>query len=152
MFFDQCNKASDCFVDIQCRGNHLGRLTVCHNVTYNGDFEIRCDKLIQSGFVEEVHYNGTFALVFTNSTSFTQRLYDALRFGSIPVVVGTDAYMPFSEYLDWTPAVLTIPRRNLPVLLSLLRSIPKKTVYRLRKAGRYFLENYVGNSKGKDQP
>lgn len=150
LFFDQCNKSTDCFVDMQYYDCPLRKPPVCYNLTYNGDLEMLRNSSVNY-VLEEALHNGTFALIFSNSPSFSQHLYDVLRVGSIPVVVGTDALLPFSEYLDWTQTVLTIPRRNLPFLMPMLRSIPKNTIYRLRKAGRYFLENYVGNSKGSGQ-
>jgi hypothetical protein len=42
---------------------------------------------------------------------FSNRFYEALFYGSIPVVIGNERgnYLPFSDFIEWKRAALILP-------------------------------------------
>ena len=92
----------------------------------------------------------TFVLIVAPKSShsshhFQMRLYEALRYGAVPVIVGGDAksMMPFSERLDWNRAALFLPLARLPELHFLLRTFSDEDLFARRRQGNLFWRNYL---------
>uniref|UniRef100_A0A2A4K6I9 glucuronosyl-galactosyl-proteoglycan 4-alpha-N-acetylglucosaminyltransferase n=1 Tax=Heliothis virescens TaxID=7102 RepID=A0A2A4K6I9_HELVI len=88
--------------------------------------------------------DSTFALLLAPadrayvSTALLQaRLYEALRSGAIPVLLGGDrTRLPYDEVLDWRRAAL---------LHVLLRALPDADLLALRRQGRLLWERYLSS-------
>lgn len=74
------------------------------------------------------------------------RLYEALRSGAIPVILGGDRiHLPFDEVLDWRRAALLLPKARVPELHFLLRSISDADLLTFRRNGRVLWERYLSS-------
>lgn len=74
--------------------------------------------------------------------------------GSVPVVISTDdtqSPLPFQKWIDWRLAAFRIPPARFPELHFVLRSISVADLLELRRKGRFFLENYLMNTRGECQ-
>lgn len=82
--------------------------------------------------------------------TFQQRLYEALLAGSVPVVVSSkQPFLPFHEMIDWRLAMVKVARARLSAELHfILRSIAIADLLEMKRMGRFFLENYLLNTKG----
>ena len=70
------------------------------------------------------------------------RLIEALRCGSVPVVVGVSE-LPFENVIDWKKAAILMP--TLPPLehmTAILSTLHPLTIMEFRRHGKFFLENY----------
>jgi len=113
-----------------------------------GDFHL-CDTVQHRSAVLE---RSTFTLVITNSNGsmingvgFHQRLYESLRAGSIPVILGNPVELPFAEYLDWSRFALVLPGPRVTELHYLLRSFPYSDLFTMKRQGRLVYENYFSS-------
>lgn len=95
----------------------------------------------------------TFALILAPSnrsyvtTSLLQaRLYEALRSGAIPVIMGGDrVHLPFDEVIDWKRAVFSLPKARGTELHFLLRAIKDSDLLAFRRNGRVLWERYLSS-------
>ncbi|GBP92672.1 Exostosin-3 [Eumeta japonica] len=81
------------------------------------------------------------------STALMQaRLYEALRSGAIPVILGGDRVkLPYDEVLDWRRVVLLLPKARITELHFLLRAIPDSDLLAFRRQGRVLWERYLSS-------
>ena len=70
------------------------------------------------------------------------RIIEALRSGSVPVIVGTDLPLPFDDKIDWKLAVLRIPSGHFTQIHLILRSIEEYDMQRFHLQGRFLYETY----------
>ncbi|XP_070534732.1 exostosin-like 3 [Ptychodera flava] len=95
----------------------------------------------------------TFSLLIaSDDTSVTSlplfmRLFEALKYGAIPVILGEQIQLPFYETLDWRTAVITLPKPRVTELYFYLQTISHSDILDLRKQGRFFYENYFSSTK-----
>ncbi|PSN36588.1 Exostosin-3 [Blattella germanica] len=97
--------------------------------------------------------DSTFALIMapTNmslvSTTVVQiRVYEALRAGAIPVLLGGDRLeMAYGEVVDWHKAALFLPKARITELHFFLRSISDADLLALRRQGRLVWEHYCSS-------
>lgn len=97
--------------------------------------------------------DSTFVLILAPSdrsyvsTALLQaRLYEALRSGAIPIVLGGDRIrLPYSEVLDWRRAVLSLPRARVTELHFLMRSLADADILTFRRQGRVLWERYLSS-------
>ncbi|XP_054272009.1 exostosin-3-like [Macrosteles quadrilineatus] len=95
----------------------------------------------------------TFTLVpaprntsYVSSALSLARLYEALRAGAIPVIVGGDRMvLPYSEVLSTKKFVVSIAQSRLPELHFLLRSVSDADLLVLRRQGRLMWERYFAS-------
>lgn len=74
------------------------------------------------------------------------RLYEALRSGAIPVILGADQIiLPYSETIDWRRAVLMLPKARITELHFLLRSVPDADLLLMRRQARMIWERYLSS-------
>lgn len=88
-------------------------------------------------------------MIFSNTYSFQQRFYEALLAGAIPVIVSLADPLPFDDLIDWRLASIRIAPARFPELHFILRSISIADLLEMRRKGRFFLENYLINTRGK---
>lgn len=95
----------------------------------------------------------TFALVFAPSstdylsTSLIQaRIYEALRSGAIPVILGGDQVMlAYDEVIQWKRVVVFLPKARVTELHFLLRTFPDEDILLFRRQGRLVWEKYLAS-------
>lgn len=98
--------------------------------------------------------DSTFTLILTPTntslvtTVITQiRLYEALKYGAIPVVLGDHLELPFSEAIDWRRASIILPKARLTELHFFVRTYTDTDIYALRHQGRFLWETYFGSTQ-----
>ncbi|XP_043283705.1 exostosin-3 [Venturia canescens] len=98
----------------------------------------------------------TFALILAPSnatfltTSFMQaRLYEALRAGAIPVVLGGDQILLcYNEVIAWRRAAIFLPKARVTEMHFFLRAIPDNDLLAMRRQGRLIWERYLSTAQG----
>lgn len=98
----------------------------------------------------------TFALIlapsntsFITTTSMQARLYEALRAGAIPVILGGDqVLLSYNEVIAWRRAVIFLPKARVTEMHFLLRAIPDNDLLAMRRQGRLLWERYLGIAQG----
>lgn len=92
----------------------------------------------------------TFSLLLSpgseiaSSTLFQARLYESLRSGAIPVILGSDQMqLPYSESLDWRRIAIMLPKARITELHFLLRAVPDMDLLLMRRQGRFIWERYL---------
>uniref|UniRef100_A0A1I7YEY2 Exostosin domain-containing protein n=1 Tax=Steinernema glaseri TaxID=37863 RepID=A0A1I7YEY2_9BILA len=92
--------------------------------------------------------NSVFSLVHpAEDSQFHRLLYDSLLAGSVPVVLDSEVKLPFDDLLDWNLFSVRVSKWRLPELHYVLRSIPLADILEMRRMGRVFLEEYLGNAR-----
>ncbi|CAH4030754.1 unnamed protein product [Pieris brassicae] len=97
--------------------------------------------------------DSTFVLILAPSdqkyasTALLQaRLYEALRSGAIPVILGGDRLnLPYDEVLDWRRATLSLPKARCTELHFLLRALSDADLLVFRRQGRVLWERYMSS-------
>ncbi|XP_063696402.1 exostosin-3 [Culicoides brevitarsis] len=91
----------------------------------------------------------TFALILTpsenvvTSTLLLSRLYESLRSGSVPVLLGEHVLLPYQETIDWRKVVITLPKARITEIHFLLRSVSDGDLLMMRRQGRIIWEKYL---------
>ncbi|XP_034934185.1 exostosin-3 [Chelonus insularis] len=105
---------------------------------------------------KEILQDSTFALIlaptntsFISTSSIQARLYEALRSGAIPVVLGGDqVLLSYDQVIDWKKAVIFLPKARVTEMHFLLRAIPDNDLLFMRRQGRLIWERYMGTAQG----
>lgn len=80
---------------------------------------------------------------------FHLRLYEALKSGGIPVILGGDRVrLTFDDVLDWRRAALLIPEARVGELFYLLNAISDDDLLEFRQQGRKLWEIYFSSLEG----
>ncbi|KAL4704835.1 hypothetical protein ACJJTC_001310 [Scirpophaga incertulas] len=83
---------------------------------------------------------------YTTTALLQARLYEALRSGAIPVILGGDRIrLPFCEVLDWKRAVISLPKARVTELHFLLRAMSDADLLIFRRQGRVLWERYLSS-------
>ncbi|GAB1610670.1 exostosin-like 3 [Argonauta hians] len=97
----------------------------------------------------ELISQSTFTLIIApKNTSFIStpllhiRLMEALKYGSIPVILGNYVHLPFRELIDWQKAVIVLPKPRITELHFLLRTYTDNIIAEMRRQGRFLWETY----------
>lgn len=98
----------------------------------------------------------TFALILAPSnatlvttSSIQARLYEALRSGAIPVILGGDQiFLSYKEVISWRRAAIILPKARVTEMHFLLRAIPDSDLLDMRRHGRLIWERYLGTAQG----
>lgn len=93
--------------------------------------------------------DSTFSLIMSpgfgeiSSTLFQARLYESLRSGAIPVILGADQVaLPYDEVIDWRRIAVLLPKARITELHFLMRAIPDNDLLAMRRQGRVIWERY----------
>ncbi|XP_072393657.1 exostosin-3 [Diabrotica undecimpunctata] len=97
--------------------------------------------------------DSTFVLIFApgqedliSTTLLQARIYEALRSGAVPVILGGDQIkLAYDEVIQWKRAAVFLPRPRITELHFLLRAIPDEDVLLLRRQGRLIWERYLAS-------
>ncbi|CAG7824964.1 unnamed protein product [Allacma fusca] len=73
------------------------------------------------------------------------RLYESLKHGSIPVIIGTRFMPPFNEVIDWSKMILILPVSRITEMHYMLKSFPDSDLLEFRKNGRLAFESYFSS-------
>ena len=100
--------------------------------------------------------NATFSLIPNpkdigqfSTVTFQLRLFEALKYGSIPVCFGDSLHLfPFAEILDWRRAALVVPHYIQPdQLINILSSYKETDLFELRRQGRILWLSYFSSHR-----
>lgn len=132
------------YFEFICSGDNKRTVGINGEWALCGSDSYRTDLLKQS----------TFALIIapTNisivSTVLTQwRLYEALKNGAIPVILGDHVSLAFSEFVDWSKAVLRLPKARITELHFYVRTFNDADILEMRRNGRMIFEKFFGSVK-----
>lgn len=97
--------------------------------------------------------DSTFALIFSpknddliSTTLLQARIYESLRTGAIPVILGGDQIkLSYDEVIQWKRACVFLPRARITELHFLLRSLPDTDILLMRRQGRLIWERYLAS-------
>ncbi|CAG9782986.1 unnamed protein product [Diatraea saccharalis] len=97
--------------------------------------------------------DSTFVLIlapadrtYTTTALLQARLYEALRSGAIPIILGGDRIrLPYDEVLDWKRAVIALPKARVTELHFLLRAMSDADLLMFRRQGRVLWERYLSS-------
>ncbi|XP_044266685.1 exostosin-3 [Tribolium madens] len=97
--------------------------------------------------------DSTFVLVFAptfsdlvTTTLLQARIYEALRCGAIPVILGGDQIrLAYDEVIQWRRVAIFLPRARITELHFLLRAMPDEDVLLMRRQGRLVWERYLAS-------
>lgn len=86
-----------------------------------------------------------FSVVST--TVFQTRIFESLKYGSIPVILGDYSELPFAELLDWSRAAIILPKPRVTELYFILRTLSNVDVMEFKRNGRVFWETFFGTTE-----
>ncbi|OXU17778.1 hypothetical protein TSAR_011354 [Trichomalopsis sarcophagae] len=97
----------------------------------------------------------TFALIlapsnvsFLSTALMQARLYEALRSGAIPVILGGDRVaLSYKEVIAWRRAAIFLPKARVTEMHFLLRAVPDNDLLAMRRQGRIIWERYFGTAQ-----
>lgn len=97
--------------------------------------------------------DSTYALIFApgnpeyvSTTLLQARLFEALRSGAIPVLLGGDQILlPYSEVIDWKKCAVFLPKARITELHFFLRAISDADLLSMRRQGRLIWERYLSS-------
>lgn len=102
----------------------------------------------------EILQHSTFALIVAptnysilSTTLLQSRIYEAVKLGAVPVILGDHLKLPFEDFLDWNKAVLTLPKARVTELHMYVRSFSDSDILELRRQGRILWQSYFGSTK-----
>ncbi|XP_020281923.1 exostosin-3 isoform X2 [Pseudomyrmex gracilis] len=82
------------------------------------------------------------------TSSMQARLYEALRAGSIPVILGGDQILlNYNEVIAWRRAVIFLPKARVTEMHFLLRAVPDNDLLAMRRQGRLIWERYMSTAQ-----
>ncbi|XP_045181554.2 exostosin-like 3 [Mercenaria mercenaria] len=82
----------------------------------------------------------------SSTTVFQTRLYESLKYGTIPVILGDYTHLPYEELLDWTKVAIILPKSRISEMYFLLSTLTDADVMDLKWNGRMFWETYFGTT------
>ncbi|KFM58926.1 Exostosin-3, partial [Stegodyphus mimosarum] len=109
-----------------------------------GSYESRTSILKDSTFsllISPANYN----LISTPQIHI--RIYEALKTGAIPVILGSHINLPFSEFLDWNRAAIILPKARVTELHYYLRTFTDNDIMAIRHQGRMLFDHYFANPR-----
>ncbi|XP_050409232.1 exostosin-like 3 [Patella vulgata] len=109
-----------------------------------GTKEQRSEILKESTFSILVAPNN-FSIVST--TGFQTRLSESLKYGAVPIILGTHVTLPYSEILDWDKAVVFLPTARVTEIFFFLRTFTDNDISFFRHRGRFIWETYFATTE-----
>lgn len=126
------------FFEFQCNLPDGPEMSLC------GSAQSRASVLQQSTFVLVPLPTGSGL----TSLTVQLRLYEALKYGAIPIVVGDHnrRYLfPYEDVIDWSRALIRLPVSRLPELHFYARAVTDRDLLAMRRQGRVLWEKYFGS-------
>lgn len=134
----QAGHQSNFYVDVSC-GEHGVSTAVIGDWALCGTESSRKEKIIQSTFTLIISPLNTSLY---STLAFQARVFEALKHGSVPVILGSHGRLPFSEVLRWDTAAIILPMPRVTEIPFYLQSFPDEYISALRLQGRVFFLNY----------
>jgi alpha-1,4-N-acetylglucosaminyltransferase EXTL3 len=103
----------------------------------------RSDYLLKSTF-NIIISPANFSLVST--TVFQMRLYESLKYGAIPVILGDYTHLPYEELLDWRKVAIILPKSRISEMYFMLSTYTDTDVMDFKWNGRMFWETYFATT------
>ena len=77
--------------------------------------------------------------ILTQSSTITlqARVFESLKHGAIPVILGNHAVLPLAEAIDWGKLALVLPKARIMELHYLLRSFSDADLLLMRRQVKY---------------
>ena len=140
----QANFAEDGFLfDFSCAQSEL--------IGANDEWSL-CDS---SSKRQNLLLQSTFSLIIAPifdshvSTVLVQiRLYEALKYGAIPIILGDNLELPYAELLPWKQVALMLPRVRITELHYFIRSFASADILNMRRHGRIVWSTHFSTQKG----
>ena len=85
--------------------------------------------------------------VLVSTEMLQSSLYLALKYGSVPVILGDYILLPFQEAVHWSRAIITLPKARVTELHFILRSYIDADILEMRRYGRLVFETFFGSTK-----
>ncbi|MPC11187.1 Exostosin-3 [Portunus trituberculatus] len=102
----------------------------------------------------QVLRESTFSLVLAppspqelTTVTLQARIYEALKYGAVPVVLGNHVELPLSETIDWRKLALVLPKARVTEIHFLLRSLSDADLLFMRRQGRMVWERFFGSTQ-----
>ncbi|XP_045106982.1 exostosin-3-like [Portunus trituberculatus] len=102
----------------------------------------------------QVLRESTFSLVLAppspqelTTVTLQARVYEALKYGAVPVVLGNHVELPLSETIDWRKLALVLPKARVTEIHFLLRSLSDADLLFMRRQGRMVWERFFGSTQ-----
>lgn len=103
---------------------------------------------------ESVLRDSTFSLIITPSNwsltstfAFQRRVYESVKYGAVPIILGDFIQLPFSEYLEWSRAAVILPKARVTELHFLIRTFTDADLLLMRHQGRLIWEKYLATTQ-----
>uniref|UniRef100_T1JB76 Exostosin-2 n=1 Tax=Strigamia maritima TaxID=126957 RepID=T1JB76_STRMM len=91
--------------------------------------------------------DSTFCLVVRGARLGQTVLFDTLKSGCIPVIIADTYILPFSEFIDWKIASISIFEDEISDLMSILKSISEERIIEMRKQVAFLFDSYFKSIK-----
>lgn len=102
----------------------------------------------------EILKQSTFSLIIsptntsvTSTMAFQVRLYEALKSGAIPVIVGDYVNLPYQDIIHWPMAVVILPKSRVTEMHFFIRTFSDTVIADMRRQGRFIWETYFSSTK-----
>ena len=82
-----------------------------------------------------------------SSTVVYTRLYEAMLTGAIPVILGEHIQLPFGDFIDWSKAVVILPKARVTEMYFYLKTIQDTDLLAMRKQGWFIWTTYLASTK-----
>ncbi|KAB7507082.1 Exostosin-3 [Armadillidium nasatum] len=83
----------------------------------------------------------------SSTTALQTRIFEGFKNGAIPVILGNNIEMPFSETIDWHKSSIVLPKARVMELHYFLRTISNADILVMRRQGRMIWEKYLGSTQ-----
>ena len=125
---------------------HPCRYDVYNNLKNIPGYSIHdSDKTPNNGEVfKEVTRNSIFTLAPRGYGSTSFRLLEAMQMGSIPIYVGDNHWLPFSDEIDWNKAALLVKDTEIETIPKLVNDLIESGKYKnYQEYGRMVYDKYL---------
>lgn len=119
-------------------------------VGLNGEWAICGDEGRRTSLLRQ----STFSLILapTNysvlSTLLTQqRVFESLKNGAVPVILGDYLALPFAELIRWSEVAVLLPKARITELHFFLQTFVDADILEMRRRGRIIFETYLGDTR-----
>ncbi|XP_071942366.1 exostosin-like 3 [Antedon mediterranea] len=132
------------FIDFMCTKSNF-EVQETQNVEWGlcGEHTERVSTLQQSTFALILATNNSIAF----STHLYIRLYEALRYGAIPVILGEQIQLPFNEFISWKKCAIILPKSRITELYFFLKTISDKDILSMRRQGWFVWSTYLSSTE-----
>lgn len=96
----------------------------------------------------------TFSLIiapsnvsYVSTSVFQRRFYESLKYGAIPVILGSQIHLPYEEIIAWHRAVIILPKARAPEVYFLVRTFGDTDIAEMRRHCRLYWESYFGSTR-----